>query len=452
MPVDVLMPKLGLTMQEGTIEEWLVEPGTAVEIGVPLLRLATDKVDVEVESEGSGRFFPAVAAGTAVVPGAVVGWLMADGEQPPGTAPRAAGAAPATVIGGGAEPARPHTASPVDGRLKSSPLARAEGRRLGVDLSSVAGTGPAGRIVAADVRDHAVSPSAGAMPAASPLVRRQAEALRIDLAAVQPSGAGGRIRRADVEATAARVSGRDDAPAEHAPAEDAPQIVPLTGMRAAIARAMTASLAEMAQLTQGFEADVSALVALRAQLKAEARPHDQPPTVNDFVVRACALGLREHPMLNASVVGKQIRLHRQIHIGMAVAVPGGLVVPVLRHADRGPLLELSRQTRRLASAARAGNLAAADLEGATFAVSSLGSYGIDFFTPVINLGNAAIMGVGRIRDGVRWDADVPRRTSVLTLSLTFDHRVVDGAPAADYLRAVADLLARPTYLLAGSAP
>jgi pyruvate dehydrogenase E2 component (dihydrolipoamide acetyltransferase) len=212
---------------------------------------------------------------------------------------------------------------------------------------------------------------------------------------------------------------------------------------------MVASLHEMAQLTHGFEVSMDAVVAVRAELK-----RDWPemglavPSLNDFVVRAAALALREHPGLNASVVGAEIHLLPSINVGMAVAVPGGLVVPVIPDADRLSLQELSAVTRTLAGKARDGKLSLPEMEGGTFAVTSLGTYGVDFFTPVINPGNVAILGVGRLRDGVRWtDDDQPVRTKVLTLSLTFDHRAVDGAPAAEYLQTVAELLTRPMVLL-----
>jgi pyruvate dehydrogenase E2 component (dihydrolipoamide acetyltransferase) len=269
-------------------------------------------------------------------------------------------------------------------------------------------------------------------------VRREAAELGVDLTAVPGSGPGERITRHDVRAAARLLRPRDEL-----------TVIPLTGMRGVIAKRMVASLHEMAQLTHGFEVSMDAVVAVREELR-----RDWPemglavPSLNDFVVRASALALREHPGLNASVVGEEIHLLPGIHVGMAVAVPGGLMVPVVRDADRCSLQELSVRTRSLAGRAREGTLSLPELEGATFAVTSLGTYGVDFFTPVINPGNVAILGVGRLRDGVRWtDDDRPLRTRVLTLSLTFDHRAVDGAPAAEYLMTVAELLRRPMVLI-----
>jgi len=256
------------------------------------------------------------------------------------------------------------------------------------------------------------------------------------------TGPGGKVLRSDVAAAAAQ------APAAAAPAAAA-QVIPLTGMRGVIASRMHASLQEMAQLTLGSEAVMDAAVALRAQLKEQWAPAGIPvPTITDLVVRAAALALREHPRLNASVHDDAIHIQPEINVGLAVALEEGLMVPVLKKADQLPLSAIAAGSRRLAQGARTGRLSLPDLEGGTFTVSTLGSYGIDFFTPVITPGQVAILGVGRLRDSVRWEGESPVRTQVMTLSITFDHRAVDGAPAADYLRSVVSRLANPLSLLA----
>ena len=216
-------------------------------------------------------------------------------------------------------------------------------------------------------------------------------------------------------------------------------------MRGVIATRMHASLQEMAQLTLGTEATMDAAVALRAQLKEQWK---QAPTITDLVVRAAALALHEHPRLNASVHDHAIHVLPEINVGLAVALEEGLMVPVLKRADQLPLSAMAAETRRLAQAARTGKLTLPELEGGTFTVSTLGSFGIDFFTPVITPGQVAILGVGRLRNSVRWEGATPHRTQVLTLSITFDHRAVDGAPAAEYLRSVVSRLTNPLTLLA----
>jgi pyruvate dehydrogenase E2 component (dihydrolipoamide acetyltransferase) len=280
----------------------------------------------------------------------------------------------------------------------------------------------------------------------SPLVRRDAATAGVDLGAVAGTGPGGKVLRSDVQAAASRqADGAQPAPAPLAAA----QVIPLTGMRGVIASRMQASLQEMAQLTLGTDATMDAAMALRAELKEQWQQAGMPvPTITDLVLRAAALALREHPRLNASVQDNAIHVQPEINVGLAVALEEGLMVPVLKRADQLPLSVLAAESRRLARAARDGGLTLAELEGGTFTVSTLGSYGIDFFTPVITPGQVAILGVGRLRDSVRWEGTTPVRTQVLTLSITFDHRAVDGAPAAEYLRSVTSRLARPLSLLA----
>ncbi|HTQ91874.1 MAG TPA: 2-oxo acid dehydrogenase subunit E2 [Streptosporangiaceae bacterium] len=444
MAVQVLLPKLGLTMETGLIEAWLVQPGTPVEPGDPLLRLATDKVDVEVEAEEAGLFHPAVQSGVELPPGALIGWLLEAGEEVPSSAaaleapppPHIQAEATAPVVG---EPG----ALTRTGRLFASPNARRVARERGVDIAQLNGTGPGGRVITADVLDAtAAAPGGPAPQVVSPLVRRDAAVGGVDLGAVVGTGPGGKVLRSDVAAAAAQ------APAAAAPAAAA-QVIPLTGMRGVIASRMHASLQEMAQLTLGSEAVMDAAVALRAQLKEQWAPAGIPvPTITDLVVRAAALALREHPRLNASVHDDAIHIQPEINVGLAVALEEGLMVPVLKKADQLPLSAIAAGSRRLAQGARTGRLSLPDLEGGTFTVSTLGSYGIDFFTPVITPGQVAILGVGRLRDSVRWEGESPVRTQVMTLSITFDHRAVDGAPAADYLRSVVSRLANPLSLLA----
>jgi pyruvate/2-oxoglutarate dehydrogenase complex dihydrolipoamide acyltransferase (E2) component len=448
--VEVLLPKLGLTMETGLIEEWLVSPGTPVKAGDPLLRLATDKVDVEVEAEGSGLFHPAAESGAELPPGAVIGWLLEAGEEvPSGAAPAAP---PSQILAGAEAPVvgEPGALTPQagTGRLFASPNARRVARERGIDIAQLNGTGPSGRIITADVLDAEVAPPAVPSPpptVVSPLVRREAAAAGVDLSAVVATGPGGKVLRSDVLAAAARQQPDGGA----APAAAAAQVIPLSGMRGVIASRMHASLQEMAQLTLGTEATMDAAVALRAQLKEQWAAAGIPvPTITDLIVRAAALALREHPRLNASVHDNAIHVQPEINVGIAVALEDGLLVPVVKIADQLPLSAIAAQSRRLAQGARSGRLALPDLEGGTFTVSTLGGYGIDFFTPVITPGQVAILGVGRLRDSVRWEVATPVRTQVLTLSLTFDHRAVDGGPAADYLRSVVSRLANPLSLLA----
>ena len=459
MAIEIRLPKLGLTMEEGTVDEWLLDDGAAVVVGMPILRLATDKIDVDVEAEAEGILHRAVGNGVTLEPGAVLGWLLSEGEQPPagGATPAAAPSAASveevtviTTVGGGDD----LQVSSADGRVFISPNARRVATELGVELSTVRGSGPGGRIVSEDVEEAALTSPAPAGPAkvASPLARRDAREAGIDPSSISTST--GYVTRGDVKAAASAPQAAAAAAvvATSTPAavrgQETSSIIPMKGMRGTIAARMQQSLTEMAQLTHGFEVGMDAVVALRSEMKEQYAALGVPvPSLNDFVVRAAALALRQHPILNATIDGNEIHLLRHIHMGLAVAVPNGLMVPVIRDADTLSLPELARATREAAERCREGTIGLDELEGGTFAVTSLGTYGVDMFTPVINPGNVGILGVGRLRDSGKWEGDDWVRTQVLTLSLTFDHRAVDGAPAAEYLQTMHELLARPLVLV-----
>ena len=465
MAIEILLPKLGLTMEEGTVEEWLVADGAVITVGMPLLRLATDKIDVDVEAEADGILARAVPDGATLEPGSVLGWLLASGESAPnGVAPSAPSSdspqSDAVVIT--TMPANNHNdVSQSGGRAFISPNARRVAQEMQVDLARVSGTGPGGRILSEDVVEAAsnTNPDAGNIrpgKVISPLARRDARDAGIDPAEISTDD--GVVRRSDVRGAAASTP-QNNASAALAPMptqqtgsavahSETTSIIPMKGMRGTIAARMLQSLTEMAQLTHGFEVSMDAVVQLRAEMKDQyVALGVAVPSLNDFVVRAAALALRQHPILNATIIDKEIHLLGRIHMGLAVAVPGGLMVPVIHDADQLSLPELARATRDVADRCRTGSISLDELEGATFAVTSLGTYGVDFFTPVINPGNVGILGVGRLRDSGKWEGETFVRTQVLTLSLTFDHRAVDGAPAAEYLQTIAQLLARPLVLV-----
>ncbi len=476
MAAAVVIPKMGMTMESGTLVTWLAADGAEVTVGQPLFHMVTEKLDCEVEAEQPGRLVHAVPPDTTLEPGGVVGWLVAAGE-----------AAPMSALGGSDEPADPalvasghvvvsgHVVAVAGngGRLLVSPNARRVARDLGVDVGRVTGTGPAGRITSEDVLAHAATQvqdpaAAAAEPTrllASPIARKLADRLGVDLSGVLGTGPGGRITREDVEGsvgTAAAASGGHPAPSSTAvgptqpSGSTAPGAAPgvsdsirLIGMRGTIAKRMHESLQQMAQLTIGMEVRADRLVKLRDQLKKDwsGDAGRRIPSYTDFVLKASALALREHPLLNAQVTDTAIELLTEIHVGLAVALDNGLVVPPLRNADALSLADIAAEAYRLATSARDGALAMDELVGGTFSVTTLGSEGVDLFTPVINPPNVAILGVGRIRDGVRWKGDKPKKSQQVTLSLTFDHRAVDGVPAARFLASIRDLLERPTRLL-----
>ena len=468
MANEFLMPKLGLTMEEGTILQWLVDDGAAVEPGMPVMLIETDKVESEVESSGSGRLHRLGAEGDTFACGAIVGLLLAEGEAAPATsgtgAPPIAADAPVAPAASRVEAASSngHTASTGgDGpRRFASPNARRLAAERNIDLATVRGSGPGGRIVSEDLENVAAmtaptpapTPALASGPAplrqASPQslvpatvsARQLADLLGVDLQVVPPDPLDGYVTR---EAVARYVRARlqPATPAETHPSAPASQtptsIRRMSGMRGTIAKRMHASLQEMAQLTLTMDAAMDAVVADRDQ-RRRAGP---APSYTDYVIAAAARALREHPRVNAQVTGQGIAELPEIHVGLAVALDEGLVVPVVRNADQLTLTELAATTSRLAEAARAGKLTLEELEGGTFSVSTLGMFGVDAFTPVINPPNAAILGVGRIRAELALVDGAVVERKLMTLSLTWDHRVFDGAPAAAFCAAIVDGLA-----------
>ncbi len=446
MPVEVLVPKLGMTMTEGTVAEWHRPDGAEVRKGDRIYRLETEKIEFEVEAEADGVLRYLVAKGAKLPPGAVVGYILAPGEA----LPAGAGATPtpaevpvtaaSVALAGGV---------PGEARVVASPIARRLASEARLVLASISGTGPGGRITEADVRRSMAAPSAqvpAPQPAttevlASPLARGLARALGVDLERIQGTGPGGRITKEDVEAAAASRS--RPAPSAAAPGE----VIPLRAMRRTIAQRMHASLQEMAQLTMAMEVGMNEAIRLRNGLIEEWAAEGIRPSFTDLVIKAVAKALGQHPLLNASLTPEGIVIHPAVHVGMAVALDDGLVVPVIRDAGVRPLKEIARETSRVAGAARSGSLAIDEMSGGTFSVTALGMAGIGFFTPIINPPNVAILGVGRIHDAVAWEADRPVRVQRMTLSLTIDHRVVDGAPGAAFLGTVRDLLEAPYRLL-----
>ena len=475
MATEFLMPKLGLTMEEGTIAEWLVGDGDAVESGTPVLRIETDKTETDVEAAFSGRLAVEAQVGDTFACGERIGWFLDDGEEAPtaSTAPAAAtpasAAAPAAPA---AAPAAAHVAA-VDagGRIIASPMAKRLAKERGIDLRTVRGTGPGGRIVNADLDGVAATPpaaapaaapasrpaAAGAPVAATAAARQLADLLGVDLHAVPADPTDGRVTRdgvaQHVRALIGTSPGTGAAPAVVAPAATAPELAPamqeptsitkLSGIRGTIAKRMHESLAQMAQLTLFMDADLDQVVTDRERRKADG----SAPSYTDYVIAAAARALRQHPHVNSQITDDGIALLPEIHVGMAVALDGGLIVPVIRDTAGRDLTSLGAESSRLADAARSGSLGLPDLEGGTFSVSTLGMFGVDGFTPVINPPNTAILGVGRLRDDlVLADDGTVGTTKRLTLSLTWDHRAFDGAPAAEFCKTIADLLGDPAAL------
>ena len=481
MSTEFIMPKLGLTMEEGTILEWLVEDGAEITAGMPVLRIETDKVESDVESPASGRFHRLGTQGEAYPCGALIGYLLADGEEIP-VSKSPTSATPA-VVASATSSASPTSATVSSvqrqGRQFASPNARRVAEELGIDINTVIGTGPDGRVVSEDVEEAhknpqalrvvAVSAVATVAPIVAPIMssngnvlataaaRQLADLLGIDLSQVPYDAQDGRITK---DGVATYVRSRLSAPSPSAtpstpavqqsalaPASQTPtSIKKISGMRGTIAKRMHSSLQEMAQLTLHMDADFDAIVKDRDDRKG-AGGAASLPGFTDYVIAATARALKLHPIVNSQVTAEGIALLPEIHVSMAVALDEGLIVPVIKNTTSLDLSSLASETKRLSGAARDGKLTLSELEGGTFSVSTLGMFGVDGFTPVINPPNTAILGVGRLRDDVVVNAKGKVSTvKRMTLSLTWDHRVFDGAPAAEFCKSIVDLLADPSAL------
>jgi pyruvate dehydrogenase E2 component (dihydrolipoamide acetyltransferase) len=419
MPVEVILPKLSTTMDEGTIVRWLKKEGDRVQAGESLYELETDKVVMEIEAPASGVLSRVLLPAGSTAPLGEVVALIVTPEEAEAVGPEAGRR-----------------------RVKASPFARRLARERGVDLAALPGSGPGGRIVGGDVRaavEQASRPAAaGARRViASPVARRLAEESGLDLSAVRGSGPGGRIIVEDVQKVAAVQ--RPSAPAEE-------KVVPLSAVRRVVAGRMADSARTAARVTLITESDATRLVEWRTRIK-EQQAMDPVPSYTDMVVMLAARALREHPYMNARLEGQAIRLLGPINIGLAVDAERGLLVPVLRDADQKRIAAVARESQQLIEKARAGKATPDDLSGGTFTITNLGMYDVDAFTPLINLPECAILGLGRIvARQVVYKGELAIR-NMMALSLAFDHRLVDGAPAARFLQRVKQLIEEPLLLL-----
>lgn len=450
MSIELAMPKLGLTMKTGKVSKWFVAEGAAVKKGDGLFEVETDKITNKVESPADGVLFQIlVQAGQDVPVQTTVGVLAEPGESPVrvegGAAPAAGEAAPAPKAGKESAPkAAAQTPSSGGGGL-ASPAARRLARELGVDLACVTGTGPNGRILERDVQ--ARRELTGKIKI-TPLAAVVAAKAGLDITTLTGTGEGGKIVREDVERVLHPEKFAAAPTAAAARPADGPGSVPMEGMRKIIADNMQTSLQNSAQLTLVTEADVTPCVELIADFKARfKRDKSFRLSMNDVLILAVSRALLKHPRMNATLADEVITRHGSVHMGVAVALPEGLMVPVLHNAHELGLLEIAKAARELAGRARNGQLTPDDMSGGTFTITNMAHSVVDFFTPILKPGETGILGVGRVveKPVVREGAIVAR--SMMGLSLTFDHRVEDGAPAAEFLKTVTEYLANPALLL-----
>ncbi|MGA9857895.1 MAG: dihydrolipoamide acetyltransferase family protein [Solirubrobacteraceae bacterium] len=420
MATEIVMPRLSDSMEEGTILQWFVAEGDTVKQGEPLVEVETDKASVTYESEIDGTVLSVGAAeGDSVAVGAVIATVGQPGEEVRSTAgvtaesagemsSAAAGATAGSVLpqpaaAAAAPPTAPASPAAPGARVKASPLARRIAAELGVDLATLVGSGPQGRVVRADVERSAAG-GLGAGNGAEPAAETAA-----------PGQAKGETTR-------------------H----------PLSRMQQTIARRMAESRANVPDFELRADVDMTELVALRAQLRDAT---DAVPSYNDFIVKAVAVALREFPRVNGSYRDAGLEEHSRVNVGIAVAAQDALVVPTIFDADQKSVGQIAATARELAGKVRDGSISPAELAGSTFSVSNLGMFGVDSFSAVINAPQAAILAVGSLRPRPVVDADgavVARNT--INLSLACDHRILYGADGARFLARLRELLEHPLSL------
>ncbi|MBI5879153.1 MAG: 2-oxo acid dehydrogenase subunit E2 [Chloroflexi bacterium] len=429
MPTNVIMPALEMAQDTGKLIAWRKREGEAVSKGEPLMEIETDKVTVEIEAPATGTLSAVRAHAGDVVPvGQTIALILAPGEKGP-TAPAAKA------------PAAP---------LDVTPLARRVAEEHGVDLASVKAIGP--RIEKSDVLTFVESqkfPTATAPVAssdgaqllpASPKARRLAVERGVDIAAVVGSGPGDAVLAADVPALPPAVAVQPQA---------TPADAPLSTVWRIMAERMSASWTQAPHFYLTREVLASGLIDLRARIApAVEKRSGVKPTYTDLLVKLVASALRNHPRLHASWTGNTVRANAEINVGIATAVEDGLVVPVIRHADRLTIGEIAAQRQQLVERANGRKLRPADIADGTFTLSNLGMYGVDAFNAIVNPPQAAILAVGRIAERVVPVNGQPAVRPVMVLTLSCDHRVVDGARGAQFLDALAALIEEPWGLLA----
>jgi pyruvate dehydrogenase E2 component (dihydrolipoamide acetyltransferase) len=396
MATDIVMPRLSDSMEEGTVLSWLKSVGDEVAVGDELVEIETDKANMVFEADAAGTLVEIVASEGDTLP---IGEVIARVGDASGTSGDGAGEARARLQ---APPAQPQPDSGSNGRVKASPLARRVAAERGVDLAALAGSGPGGRVVKADVQAAVVeSPPAevpGTLPAQAPLSAP---------AGTTPGSAKGTV-----------------------------ETVELTKLQQTVARRMAESKATAPHFYLQSNIDMTRCFEARSQIKSAAREGEVVPSFNDMVIRACAIALREFPRANGAYRDGQWELYSRVNVGIAVAAHEALVVPTIFDADRKGLRRIATEARALASRVRDQSITPPELSGATFTVSNLGMYGISNFHPIINAPQAAILGVGEI------DAS----SHAMGVTLACDHRILYGADGAEFLARVRALLEEPLGL------
>ena len=413
MAIEITIPKLGLTMKEAKLVKWFFDAGQTIAAEQTVALIETDKVSFEIVSPSNGIVYPVVPISTTVKVARIIGYIAADEaelailqkEHPVdvGTATeqpedRVDKTAPTTT----------GTADIKSGeRIIASPLARRMAKEHGLDLAKIPGTGPGGRIVEVDIQQALAAPPQTEPP---------------------PAPEAPTVIESDLELTVA-------------------EEIPIQGIRKVIFQNMHLSLNTQAQLTLQTEASAGGMQDFRNRINKIIDPDETKVSYNAIIIKAVALALRQHPNVNSSVDGEMIKVWKQIHVGVAMDVGKGLIVPKIRNADTKSIMAIAKELGQQAEKAKQNALLLDDLQGGTFTITNLGAWGVDHFTPIVNFPESAILGLGRIveKPSVKNSEVVvePR----IALSLTFDHRIIDGAPGAMFLKTLTRMIEEPLLML-----
>lgn len=454
MASKIIMPKQGLQMETGIITSWLHREGEEIKEGEPLFEIETDKLTITIDALAGGTLLKIlydegaevpVATVIAIVgePGEDISALLAEAGAPGGAPEGAAEEAPARAAEETkAEPAAPGPAAAPGGRVFITPRAKTAAEERGIDYSGIRGTGGDGLIIERDVLA-----CEAAKPRATPLAANEAKARGLDLAGVKGTGAGGKITLADLPGREAPPRPATQEPAPQRPARGT-RTEPMSGMRKAVSRNMLASKETNAQASHRMLVDMTALIALREAHKAQG----VKVSYNDMLIRICAKALMEMPVVNASIDGNSVVYHDYANVGLAVSVPGGLIVPVVRDADLLTVPEIALRTKELVDKAKGGTLGPDEYRGGTFTVTSLGMFDVDDFVAIINPPESAILAVGKILKtpvvitNARGEDEICIRP-MCALCLSYDHRLIDGAEAAKFLQRIKKYAQEPALML-----
>ena len=461
MAVEVIMPKAGSEMEEGEIVQWFKNEGDHVEEGEVLLEIVTDKVNMEVEAESTGTLLKILAQAGDVVPVVqTIAWIGEPGEKIPGASESGEVAPAETIIEKKVDYTPVKEVEKVDySGLRATPAARAYARKKGIDLSKVKGSGPKGRIHKDDVLDYKLNSKIKI----SPLAERIAKIEGINTESIVGTGPNGKIMKADIMAVLHGAPKVEAAPkAEVAPkapkAPKAPnenqwgvvETVPMSPMRKVISKRMSESYFSAPTFVVNVEVDMTELLALRKKVvDAIIEETGKKATVTDFISLAVIKSLMKHPYVNASLSSdeKEMYLHHYVNLSIAVGMDSGLVVPVIKGADKMSLKELVVASKEITTKALNGKLKPDEMADSTFTISNLGMYGVKSFVPIINQPNTAILGVSAtVPKPVVYNGEVTVRP-IMTLTLTADHRVVDGLEGAKFMKTLKEAIENPLSLL-----